>query len=102
MPEKFNLKKAVDLSPTAVGKVSSIGVKLLILAGIVFCIGFTLWQLFQPKQGQKIIIEKGGSAVIQQNQTNRRALVPFMEGFFEQSRNDKFNTGIRAGLRLEF
>ena len=101
MAEPFDIKKFFDLSPTALGKSISIGWKLLLVLLVIFTI-YRAWIIPKQKQTQQITVESGGQATIIQKQDRKRFLIPFVEGFVEQSRNNQMNTGIRAGLRFEF
>ena len=98
MPEPFSIKKFFDFSPLAMSKSVGIGIKLVAILIVVYTV-YRAW--FAPKQTQQIVVKKGGVATIIQKTERRRTLIPFIEGFVEQSRNDKMNTGIRAGLRIE-
>jgi len=104
MTEPFSVKKALDFSPVAMGKVSSIGIKLFFILVILFCIGYTIYTLFFPKPTQTQIIkaEKGAVLNIQQKQTTRRFFIPFIEGGVEQRSDRNMSTYLRAGLRIEF
>lgn len=98
MAEKFDIKKFFDLSPTALGKVLSIGWKLLLVLFLVF----TIWRAWftKPQTQQTKIKEVKGNVNIIQKQS--RFLIPFVEVFVEQKRDSDMNTGVRVGIRKEF
>jgi len=73
---------------------------------IVAFVGFTVYKAFfvrTQQQTQKIVVEKGATAIIQQKQElPRRRFIPFVEGFVEQRSQNTMQSGIRAGLRFEW
>lgn len=104
MPEKFLISKAIDISPSAIGKSTSIWIKGFIPVLLLALLGFTFYRAFFVKeQSQKIVIQKGATAVIQQKQeAPKRFFIPFIEGGVEQRSDSNMGTYIRAGLRVEF
>lgn len=101
MAEPFSIKKALDLSPSALGKSWSIGLKIALLVFIIFTI-YLAWIKPKQTQQQQITIGRGGQATIIQKQTSKRMLIPFVEVGVGKSSEFKLDTYIRAGLRFEF
>ncbi len=103
MVEPFDLKKAVDLSPSAIGKSTSVGLKFLIVLGLIFCVVYTIYTIFHKQPNQNIIVEKGGVATIIQKNAPKKFLIPFTEVGVEQKQgNNALASYIRVGIRAEF
>ena len=115
MVEKFDIKKFFDLSPTALGKVISVGWKLLIVILIVS----TIWRAWFTKnqtQSQRMTVWPFSFSTItyapQQEQKQEIKKRPwwlpifFVEGYgFSETSgvgNSRTGVGGRAGGRLEF
>lgn len=102
MADKVDIKEFGKgfATPSSYWKSLSIGLKL----GMLLIIGYAIYNLIFPKpsQRQDIVVQSGGTATIIQKQENKRRMIPFMEAFIGQSRNERINTGVRCGLRLEF
>lgn len=103
MAEKFLINKAVDFSPNAIGKSTSVWVKGFLPILFLGLLGFTIWKAFFVKeQSQKIIVQKGATALIQQKQeAPKRFFIPFIEAGVEQRSDSNMGTYIRAGMRIE-
>jgi hypothetical protein len=105
MSEPFDIKKAVDMSPEAIGKSFSVFLKVAVVLGLIFCIGYTVWSLFRPKQVQTQTVghvtAESGSTVIMQQQTGGKKKPWFIPSpyvriyYFERSDG-------RNGLGSEF
>jgi len=79
--------------------------RFLIGGVIVIMVIFTIWKAFFDKQqiqNQSIVVQRGAQAIIQQQQKNKRALIPFMEAYVGQDSKSKMNTGLRVGVRIEW
>jgi len=101
--EKFSLSKFIASFGQLIPWLKTF--RFLIGSVIVILIIFTFWKAFfskQQVQNQQIVVQRGAQAIIQQQQKNRRALIPFMEAYVGQDSKSKMNTGLRAGLRLEW
>lgn len=70
--ELFSIKKAVDLSPAALGKSTSATVKGLLVLIAIGLLTFAVWKAFikksEPTQTQKTVIDKPQSVQIDQRQ----------------------------------
>ena len=66
-------------------------------------IGFLIWNTFfkQAKPTQDITVESGGSVIIK-NEAAKKRLVWFVEPWVGSSSQEKWDGGIRTGIRIEF
>jgi len=71
----------------------------VIIVALCLC-GYYL--ITRPQQVQKITVQKGGVATIQQQQAKKRLFIPFIEGGVEKNSDVDLDTYIRGGLRFEF
>lgn len=114
MAEPFSFKKFFDLSPTAFGKILSIGWKLLLVLLIVSTI-WRAWFIKTQTQTQKLNVWPFSFSTItyapQQQQKQEVKKRPwwlptvFVEGYgFSETTGIDSRTGMggRAGLRFEF
>ena len=111
MSEPFYLKKALDISPNALGKSTSSVSKGLLVLGIIALCGWAIYVTYikphtkfaAKTQTQAITIQKGASAtIVQKTDSPKKWLFLFIEPFIEQRQHSSMQTGIRVGIRLEF
>lgn len=106
MSEPVDVKKVVDISPATLVKTSSSTAKglmvILGVAAILFCVYFTVSRLFKkPVPTQPITVQPGGKVDIH-NEAPRKSFIVFVEPWFGTSTQNKWDAGIRAGVRYEF
>lgn len=75
----------------------AIGIAVII--GVAIGISYILGK-FKP-QTQKIDL-RGSSGKITINQSPKKYFIPFIEPYLQKDSRDGFDTGIRAGCRVEF
>ena len=97
--ERFNFKKAVDVSPTAIAKSSSLVFKGLIPFILLALISWMCYNALN-KPTQTIIARKGSKVTVVQQ--NKRFLIPFIEIGAEQRSSSKLATFLRGGVRWEW
>lgn len=103
--EQFSIKKALDVSPTAIGKSTSMFVKGAIPILLICLLGFMVYKsFFQKTNQQQIVAKKGSNVQVTQINKQSRSLNPFVEvGLEKNSDTDQdFDTYIRAGVRWKF
>ena len=101
MSEPFDIKKLLDFSPTALLKSVSLGLKVLAVVGLVFCVYTTVQTIRKPKPTQNITVGSGGQVTIR-NEAPKKKLIPFIETFLSTETHGTYDAGIRAGCRIEF
>ena len=111
MSEPIDIRKLADFRATALVKSTSSTGKGLFVLGLVALSGWAIWVTYiRPHtkfavktQTQTITIERGATAIIQQKtEAPKRRLIPFMEVGMGQARNERLNTFIKIGIRVEF
>ena len=107
MSETVSIRKLADFSPTAMIKSSSQTMKGLLVIIAIGLIGFAVCKAYIKKpdasQSQTIKAEKGAIVNVQQRQENpRKRIIPFIEIGVGQSRNNRLDTFVKGGVRIEF
>ena len=54
------------------------------------------------KPTQNIVAKKGSTVQVTQVNKTAKFLIPFVEAYVSQESDNKMNTGIRGGVRIEF
>ena len=75
MPEQFSVRKALDLSPTAMGKSFSIGLKIAIILFVGWAVYKAYFKKPEPTQTQRIeriVVESGGTLTLQEQKEEEK------------------------------
>lgn len=105
MSEPVSIRKLADVTPKTLVKTTSSTAKGLFVLLAVAGIGWAIYRQYirpLPTQTQAITIERGATAIIQQKQETKKRLFIFIEPFVEQRQHSSMQTGIRAGVRVEW
>lgn len=105
--ERFSTKKFFDFSPVAIWTTLGLGLKVLIIALIIFG-GMTAWEHFfgstENVNMPTINVGEGGTSsyTVVQNNQRKRFFIPFVEVGVGIEEDSEMNWDLRAGLRFEF
>lgn len=98
MEDPITFKKAV--TSLATGKFWVKVVMFSLGASVLFFVGFAVYKAYIKKPDATTFVKAEKGSIVTVIQKDKRFLIPFVEVFAEQK--DKFQTGIRAGVRIEF
>lgn len=104
MSDKINAKEFVRgyAQPKNYVKAFIYGTIFLMIVGAGFAVVYTVRSLFADKtQSNQLDLRGSKDANVTIVQKDKRVLIPFVEGGFEQRWNEKMGTYIRAGVRFE-
>ena len=98
--EKFDIKKFIGSFAQWLPWVKTFryAIGIALIFGVILTVYF---KFFAKSQTMKTVFT-GQVGTVNVIQNKKKALIPFIEPYIDQSRDRKFNTGIRAGIRWEF